>query len=1116
MEVTINATPMKALIDTGASVSLMAARHWTAWAERGLKLKPLPVTLVTVSGAPIKTHGQIQMNVYPFGKVDLCIVDISADMVIGSDILQTISSKIDYRRKNIEIDGRPFPFTTTDTPSLATAAVTLKTDVPDFLCGVTDHPVFDERLGHCTVAKPVRIHTIGAPIKQRPYRLNLLKRQIVNDEIDKMIQLGVITPSQSPWGSPITLVNKKDNSIRFCVDYRRLNSITQKDAYPVPLIQDIFDTLQGATVFTTLDLRSGYWQVDVAKEDRPKTAFVCHRGLFEFCRLPFGLTNAPAQFQRIMNGILHKHLGQRAMVYLDDVVIFSRSTEDHVKDVKAVLETIHEAGLTLKKTKCTFGARKVELLGYTVSDKGISQQVDKVEAIRDMTPPADLKALQRFLGMTGYYRQTIHNYADKAEPLVRLTKKGTPFVWGPEQQEAFQGLKQEMTSDRVMAHPNIKKPYKLYTDASNYAIGAILAQEDAKGVERPIHFVSKQLTAGQKKWSAMEREAYAIIYSLKKLRAYLQGAEFTIYTDHKPLRSLFQCEVKNTRVQRWAILISEFGPKIEYRSGSNNTRADMLSRLPEVSEVASIQETLHAANVGHQQKEVYPDEWTMAETSEELEEEADYIIMGNELYSLRLPYEGATPYPRLLAPPSLQPKLLQEGHLETGHRGQHSLLRRLQAFTVWPGMRDDVKNYIRSCPHCQGNRRNPLKTRPDITDTPHRPFERIGIDLTGPFLPSFKGNKYLLNAVDHLTGWAECYPIPDKRAITIWTTLKTELFPRHGHPRTVITDMGLEFNNSIMTEGLRSLNIEHKRTTPYHPQTNGVVERFHRTLKDSIRKLVNNQTARWEEELGQALWAYRVSDSKARGSSPFYLLYGREPDRPDIEPTEDTRHATMVRAWRFSNQQQEAAKQRRQEMSHGQPLVDRRIAVGDMITVDAPEAITLAHLRDHAFRVVEVRGKVIGYVPVSGPHQNKIKRVHIDRVQVAPPNISWDDIKTRPRRNRSDQDVRTLTLPPHFPTDKENRQPDRANLPYRTVSRTKPQKRKRPQWTVVPGSNDLRLKLCRVADPRCPDQPTTSTVPSADRPMGRGQKRTAESDSDDELYPPDGYQRIASLVSRQC
>jgi transposase InsO family protein len=492
------------------------------------------------------------------------------------------------------------------------------------------------------------------------------------------------------------------------------------------------------------------------------------------------------------------------------------------------------------------------------------------------------------------------NYAQVAEAPLKLTKKNELFIWGQEQQEALDQLKSLLTSEKVMAYPDSALPYRLYTDASNYALGAVLTQIQ-DGVERPIHYLSKTLNKGQRKWSPIEKECFAIITAITKLRPYLQGAQFIVFTDHKPLKSLFQCEVKNTKVQRWSMLLSEFPCTIEYTKGSDNIHADTLSRFnpsreptedleepvlnvdsivlseeegreieapadfpfalarmfPE-QEISSLQTIVASSDVGKEQQSEFPKEWAEAET----EEGVDYLIEGGELYSLKLPFGGAIPYPRLMAPKRLQRSLIHEAHVELGHRGRFATLRRLQTLAVWPGMSASVKDYIAQCPHCQINARNFRPTVPQLTETPSRPFQRIGVDLTGPLMPSLQGNKYILSVVDHLTGWAEAFPIPNKKAETVWNKLREEFFPRYGFCEVMISDQGQEFSALQNREGWKQLGIDHRRSTPGHSATNGCVERFHRTIKETLKKVCNNQTSSWESHLADAMWGYRASETE--------------------------------------------------------------------------------------------------------------------------------------------------------------------------------------------------------------------------------------------------------------
>ncbi len=461
---------------------------------------------------------------------------------------------------------------------------------------------------------------------------------MIDEEVDWMLKAGVIRPSRSPWASPVVIVPKKDGSTRFCVDLRRVNGVTIKDAHPLPNIQDIFDTLGSSHVYSTIDLRSAYWQVPLSAEAIPKTAFACHRGLFEFTCMAYGLCNAPGQFQRNIQDVLGDMVGRVCMVYLDDIIIFSMNNEEHREHMRQVLDRIGGAGLTLKLSKCRFGLERVELLGYTVSGEGIKPQADKVNAIYAMPAPVTIKEVRSFLGMTGYYHQCIPEYARVAEPLTALTQKHARFEWA---QRAFEMLKAELCSDRVMRHPDLLKPYILHTDASVYAVGAILIQQDDSGIDHPVKYISKTLSPAQRKWAAIVKEAFTIIFALRKVLPYLQGARFVIYTDHKPLKSLFRCEIKNTMIQSWAMQITEFSCEILYRPGAHNVRADMLSRLRAPSsgqEVASLTATVRELDVAKAQRAEFPDEWAKAEAGGEGQNEVgDYVIIDGMLYSLLRP-----------------------------------------------------------------------------------------------------------------------------------------------------------------------------------------------------------------------------------------------------------------------------------------------------------------------------------------------------------------------------------------------------------------------------------------------------------------------------------------------
>ena len=422
------------------------------------------------------------------------------------------------------------------------------------------------------------------PIKQRPYRLPFSQRKLVEQHIQDMLKAGVIEPSQSPWASPIVIVDKKDGTKRFCVDYRALNKIAKKNSHPLPRIDDILASLEGAKYFTCLDLRSGYWQIEMADSDsKERTAFTSFMGLYCFKVMPFGLCQAGSFFQELMNKVLNGIQNKFTFAYLDDIIIFSKTFEEHLEHVETVFSRLREAGLKLKMKKCDFLKQEVKYLGHLVSSAGVKPDPEKVSAIKNMQPPTNVKGVRSFLGMCGFYRRFVPNYAKIAKPLTELTKKHRHFRWTDECQKAFEILRDALTEAPILAFPDINKPYKVYTDASNYAIGAALVQETELG-ERIIQYLSHQLNETQQRWPIIEKEAYAIIYNVQKFRPYLLGSKFTIMTDHKPLSHLFTSEMHNARVQRWAIILDEYGADVSYVKGSENVIADALSRLgpPEV------------------------------------------------------------------------------------------------------------------------------------------------------------------------------------------------------------------------------------------------------------------------------------------------------------------------------------------------------------------------------------------------------------------------------------------------------------------------------------------------------------------------------------------------------
>ncbi|UYV69617.1 hypothetical protein LAZ67_6004101 [Cordylochernes scorpioides] len=372
------------------------------------------------------------------------------------------------------------------------------------------------------------------PIKRRPYRVSQVERQTIQNEVDKMLKGGIVQLSESPWSSPVVLVKKKNGSWRFCVDYRHLNKITKKDVYPLPRIDDTLDCLRGASYYSSMDLRSGYWQIEVDEAEREKTAFITPDGLYEFKVMPFGLCNAPATFERMMDTLLRALKWSMCLCYLDDIIVFSPTFDEHVRRLELVLRCLSKAGLVLNPDKCLFGTKRLSIFGHLVDGEGVHPDPGKVDAMSKFPTPKSLTDVRSFIGMCSYYRRFIKNFAQKAEPLHRLLRKDTRFEWGPDQRQAYESLKLALASEPVLAHFDEKYATELHTDASGFGIGAVLVQVQG-GSEKPIGYASRTLSTAEKNYSTTERECLAAIWAIGKFRPYLFGRSFTIVTDHHSL-----------------------------------------------------------------------------------------------------------------------------------------------------------------------------------------------------------------------------------------------------------------------------------------------------------------------------------------------------------------------------------------------------------------------------------------------------------------------------------------------------------------------------------------------------------------------------------------------------
>ena len=417
------------------------------------------------------------------------------------------------------------------------------------------------------------------PILQKRYKETPDKKKFIKEEIQRMFKANRIRESYSPWASPVTLARKKNNNYRFCIDYRKLNSVTKTDAYPLPRIDELLEKYQIAKWFTSMDLASGFHQVEMAEEDKEKTAFVCSEGLYEFNVMPFGLKNAPGTFQRLMDKVLKDYIGEFVEVYVDDIMIYSKNLEDHIMHIEKVLQKLKEYNLVIKLKKCRFCQKKIEFLGHEIGEEGLKPNFKKIETIEKIREPQTVTEVRSFLGLCSYYRRFVKGFSKIAGPLTELTKKNIPFEWTQKCQESFDKLKKILIENPVLSHPDFSKEFILITDASAEGLGAVLAQKNENDKEVVIAYASRRTNNNERNYPITELECLAIIWAVEHFHKFLISTKFRVITDHAALKSLMKDKEPKGRRARWVMKLQQYNFEIFHRSGKLNTNADALSRL---------------------------------------------------------------------------------------------------------------------------------------------------------------------------------------------------------------------------------------------------------------------------------------------------------------------------------------------------------------------------------------------------------------------------------------------------------------------------------------------------------------------------------------------------------
>ena len=879
-------------------------------------------------------------------------------------------------------------------------------------------------LGHTEIVT----HTIDTgdhpPVHQPARRIPFALRAKVEEMVDDMIEQGVVQPSTSPWASPIVLVAKKDGTTRFCVDYRRLNSVTKKDVYPLPRIDDTLDSLARQQYFTTLDLASGYWQVGMDGQSQEKTAFITHSGLYEFRVMPFGLCNAPATFQRLMEVVLQGLVRKSCLVYLDDILVIGRTFSEHLSNLVKVFSRLRQAGLRLKPSKCCLARTEVEYLGHVVSQGGVAADPKKVEAVQAYPVPTNLKGLRSFLGLASYYRRFIPNFSSVARPLHILTRKNVQFDWTADCQTAFDTLKKLMTQAPLLAYPDFTEPFMLETDASVEGLGAVLAQKKPDQSVHPIAYASRTLLPHERNYGISELEGLGVVWAVKTFRHYLYGHKCHVYTDHEALKALIHTPHPSGKLARWGLALQELDLQIHYQPGKQNANADTLSRTPIQSSperpygiIAMLttdgpqekdgEESLASQQLADPTLRPMIKYLSNQELPED-EKEARELMLAHSRYSL---LDGVLYYSDkkdnlLIVPPTASRRhLFEEAHngIFGGHLRDGKIYGQLARHYWWPKMRSDIVTWCRSCLICTKRRIGKAEV-PPLTPIPVAgPFDRVGVDVI-QFTKSHQGNRYAVVFVDYLTKWPEVFATPDQSALTIARLLVEHVISRHGVPRELLSDRGPAFLSKLLKEVCQLMGIKKTNTTAYHPQTDGLVERFNRTLIDMLAKTVEKSGRDWDTRLPFVLFAYRASPQESTQESPFFLMYGRDPQLPTegIDPPAPQRREIdidnyksevaqgMQEAWDLARENIRKS-QKKQKRYYDRRAREPTFRIGEQVFLYVPSAKSgpaykFALPYKGPYRVLKICDGVADVRQVDNPNAD-VLRVAISRLRHCPTEI---------------------------------------------------------------------------------------------------------------------------------
>ena len=890
VELLLDGKPCDLEVDTGAAVSIMSEKR-VKKVLPGAQLRKTNVSLRTYTAQKIPVKGKLQVMVQ-YGQqqksLTCYVVEGDGPCLMGRDWL-----------KHIRLNWREISTTILDTTQSRLKSM------------LEEHKeVFKDELGTMnSIRAKLQVKENATPRFHRPRPVPFALKEAIEREIHRLEEAGILKKiNHCEWAAPIVPVPKKDGSVRVCGDYKvTINEALDVDQYPLPRPEDLFATLANGKTFSKLDLAQAYQQMLLDSESEKYLTINTHLGLYQYVRLPFGVASAPAMFQRAMDIILQGIPG--VICYIDDILVTGETDEQHLDRLELVLKRLKEYGLRVKQKKCEFLKESVEYLGHKVDAQGLHTLPSKLTAIVEAPEPRNVHELRSFLGLLNYYSKFIPNLASLVHPLNHLLRHDVKWNWSAECATAFREAKKSLVSSQVLAHYNPVLPIKMAADASAYGVGAVISHVYPDGSEKPIAFASRTLSKSQKNYAQLEKEALALVFGVRRFHQYLYGRNFTLVTDHKPLTTILGPKkgippLAAARLQRWALLLSAYRYDIEFKPTGKHGNADGLSRLPveipseneertdvevfNVAQIDALPVTAQQLGKATRSDPILSKVWRYTRTKwpDKMKEcLKPYWNRRNELT-----IEGSCVMwgIRVVIPRKLQSQVLEELHRD--HPGIVRMKSIARSHMWWPGIDKQLEEASKSCVRCQA-----IKSKPAVAPLhpwlwPSRPWQRIHVDFAGPF----KGKMFFI-VVDGHSKWPE---VIEMKSTTSEKTIEIlrQLFACYGLPEQLVSDNGTQFTSDEFARFTKANGIKHIRTTPYHPSSNGLAERFVQTFKRAMTAGQHDGKT-FQHRLSNFLLTYRSAPHATTNQSPCSLFLKREVrTRFDLMKPDHERQVTAQQA----------------------------------------------------------------------------------------------------------------------------------------------------------------------------------------------------------------------------